>query len=385
MFLIESVAYELENIESKISENIAFAASESLDSDVPEFLRDLDQECSKVKKAFRHQVVSFENERLVERYFHFHQESLIDLIDTLHKGNQPGSPCLQCIIDRLSDLLNYLEEHFPEYFNRDLKMPVVYQQQIRLELESFNAMLLGKFQDANIDIGLLEILKGSITQQIETGNSLTFRQFHYLKLLRINIEGIDCMNTPDSDTFQLIKVLIHCNFNVDAYYNYMLRYIGWAVNKVQNLTEKLDQLAFFLKFANQESAMAGAAFDYRKPPINIQIADWISQEMQYLKHKQQLMPMSINAEDVAPQDFKLNFDLSVSVIAYFFRALIETGVLQNKNTSELIRFLTKYVKTKRSESISYESLRIKYYSIEDGTKDAVKKMLQSVLNFINKH
>jgi hypothetical protein len=72
-------------------------------------------------------------------------------------------------------------------------------------------------------------------------------------------------------------------------------------------------------------------------------------------------------------------------LAYLFRAFIETGVIQNKNTSELIRFLTKYVKTKRSESISQESFRIKYYSVESGTKDAVKKMLQTVLNFINKN
>jgi hypothetical protein len=86
-----------------------------------------------------------------------------------------------------------------------------------------------------------------------------------------------------------------------------------------------------------------------------------------------------------PTDFKLNFDLSVSMLAYMFRAFTETGVIQNKNASELIRFLTKYAKTKRSESISYESFRIKYYSVESGTKDAVKKMLQSIINFINKN
>ena len=84
-----------------------------------------------------------------------------------------------------------------------------------------------------------------------------------------------------------------------------------------------------------------------------------------------------------PSEFKLNFDISVSHLAFLFRAFIEAGVIQNKNTSELIRFLSKYVKTKKQESISFESFRIKYYSVESGTKDAVKKTLQSVLNFIS--
>lgn len=165
----------------------------------------------------------------------------------------------------------------------------------------------------------------------------------------------------------------------------MVRYIQWSVQKTTAVNEKLEELAFYLKFANQETSLNGIAFNHLDAPVNIQIADWISQEVQYLKHKQQLLPMTLDAEDAVPTDFKLNFDLSVSLVAYLFRSFIETGVIQNKNTSELIRFLTKYVKTKKSESISYESLRIKYYSIENGTKDAVKKTLQSILNWINKN
>ena len=98
------MAYELENIEAKISENISVAASENLNFDVPEFLRDFDQECSKVRKAFRHQVVTFENELLVKRYFHYHQESLIDLIDTLSIGAQTANSFRESVVDRLSGL-----------------------------------------------------------------------------------------------------------------------------------------------------------------------------------------------------------------------------------------------------------------------------------------
>jgi hypothetical protein len=379
------LAYELETIETKITENIFLAASESITVDVPEFLKELDSECAKVKKAFRHQVVSFENENLVKRYFHFHQESLIDLINTIQTNMQAGAgnELVGSIVTRLSDLLAYLEEHFPEYFDQDMKMPSVSINLVVLELNTFIDSISMKFQNANIDIGLIQLLKNTIDQFASHPRHISFRTFYYMKFLRIHLSNFNL--DTSTETIDLIRLLMHCNFNAESFYNYFVKYIQWDVNKLSSVNEKLDELAYFQKFANQETSTSTLAFNHLSPPVNIQIADWISQEVQYLKHKQQLIPLTINAEDAVPTDFKLNFDLSVSILAYLFRAFVESGVIQNKNVSELIRFLTKYVKTKRSESISYESFRIKYYSAENGTKDAVKKTLQTVLNFLNKN
>jgi hypothetical protein len=378
----EAVAYELENIESKITERISVAASETLHFDVPVFLQELDVECSKIKRAFRHQAVSFENERLVKRYFHFHQESLIDLIDTLHGEKHADQPVLESIVHRLAGLLNYLEEHFPDYFNQDMKMPRVHLSIVTNELREFCTVLCLKFKDTNVDAALITLMKQCINSHITAGGNLTFRQFYYFKLLRLNIENIETLESK-FETLELVKVLLHCNFNTEQFYTYVLKYITRAVNSLPTIGEKVDQLTYYLKFANQELSNHSIGYHYQQIPISVQISDWLSQELMYLKTKQQLLP-TIAAEEIMPLDFKLNFDLSVPQLAFLFRAFIESGVIQNKNTSELIRFLSKYVKTKKSESISSESFRIKYYSVESGTKDAVKKTLQSVLNFISR-
>jgi hypothetical protein len=383
-YKLRKLAYELETIETKITENIFLAASESITFDVPEFLKELDNECLKVKKAFRHQVVSFENENLVKRYFHFHQESLIDLINSIQSNAQSpyAEQLVESVINRLSGVLVYLEEHFPEYFDQDMKMPVASMNLIVEEFRSFVLSLSEKFRKTNVDIGLVELVKNAIEEFILIKKPISFRTFYYIKFLRIHLTNFQVQT--DTETLDVIRVLMHCNFNEESFYNYMVRYIKWSVNKVSTVNEKLDELAFYHKFANQETCLNNLAFNNHGAPINIQLADWITQEAQYLKHKQQLLPMIVDAEDAVSPEFKLNFDLSVPILAYLFRAFIDAGVIQNKNTSELIRFLTKYAKTKRSDSISYESLRIKYYSVENGTKDAVKKTLQSVLNFINK-
>jgi hypothetical protein len=380
----EDLAYEFETIESKIADHICIAASETLTFNEPEFLQELDIECSKIKRAFKQQVVSFERDDLIKRYFHFHQESLIDLINSIQDNAHPcRAEFLELsILPRLSALLSYLEEHFPEYFDLDMKMPVSTHNHVKEEARLFTEMLTNKFQLTNIDIGLVELLKNSVDRTMRD-QPISFRQYYYFRFLRITIS--DTNSSIASETIDVVTLLLHCNFNEDAFYQYMLKYINWSVNKAETIGDKIDQLAFYLKFANQEVSASRFAYNHLNVPINIQIADWITQEMQYLKHKQQLAPYTVNAEDAIATDFKLNFDLSVSILAYLFRTFTETGVIQNKNTSELIRFLTKYVKTKRSETISYESFRIKYYSVESGTKDAVKKMLQSVLNFINKN
>jgi hypothetical protein len=379
-----TVAYELENIESQISKNIIVAASENIEFDIPMFLQELDVECFKVKRAFRHQVVSFENERLIKRYFHYHQESLIDLIDSLHTDGKVGNDILQSVLDRLAGLLQYLEQHFPEYFNQDMKMPLIYRQTIINELEDFINLITLKFTSTNADVALIDLIKRKIDSHTNANGGLTFRQFYYLKLLRLNLESMNTSQPSRLETMDLIKVLLHCNFNTESFHDYVLRYIRCSIEKLPTLGEKLDQLTFYLKFSNQESSNQAIAYDTKQSPISVQISEWLSQEVMYLKTKQQLFP-TISAEEILPSEFKLNFDLSVPQLACLFRAFIEAGVIQNKNTSELIRFLTKYVKTKRSESISYESFRIKYYSLENGTKDAVKKTLQSVLNFMNKY
>ena len=75
--------------------------------------------------------------------------------------------------------------------------------------------------------------------------------------------------------------------------------------------------------------------------------------------------------------------MSVSQFALLTRSFVESGVIQNKNIAELIRFLARFVKTKRSGTISPESLRIKYYDVETSTRDAVKNLLHTAIGYIN--
>lgn len=75
----------------------------------------------------------------------------------------------------------------------------------------------------------------------------------------------------------------------------------------------------------------------------------------------------------------------VSQLAYLLRVFVETKIIHNKNVSEVIRFNSRFFLTKRLESISYESFRVRYYNTEDTTKRSVRNIHLQMVDHINKN
>jgi hypothetical protein len=77
--------------------------------------------------------------------------------------------------------------------------------------------------------------------------------------------------------------------------------------------------------------------------------------------------------------FKIETGLSVTQIACFVRLFMDCGVFKNTNVREILTFLAEHIRSKRQENISAESLRLKYYNIEESTRGEVRKVLSQML------
>lgn len=107
--------------------------------------------------------------------------------------------------------------------------------------------------------------------------------------------------------------------------------------------------------------------------------------MSFLEKRQQLtLNIAVKPSEGLPDDFKLNTKLSVPQLAYLTKIFIESGVLQNRNQREVLKFLAQFVRTKKAENISAESLRSKFYNVEENTKETVKDVLIGLLNHIRR-
>lgn len=374
----------MENIEQQISKAIAAAGSTRIAGDGNP-AEEVANECDRIKTLLKREFLSIENERLISRCFSFHQKSLIALVDQCTAARQAKSTeDLIGLESHMTDLLVFLEQQFPYYFDRDLKPPEMLKVGVTKEIKQIRESISSKFLGTSLEGTLLRIVFVPLANLAEEWPAFSYRKLYFLRKLEKRLLSIDlAMDDKDLLRQDFCRELIRINFNTEEFFEYYVGHISKTLSACETLSDRIEQISYFHKICSQEYCSRDSAFVAESLSISDRLAEWISQEMEYLKSKQQLrIPPSTN-EDGLLKDFKVAFDLSVSHLACLLRAFIDAGVIQNKNTSELIRFVTKFVKTKKSEAISYDSFRMKFYNVETGTKDAVRKMLQSTLKYLN--
>jgi hypothetical protein len=351
--------------------------------------KDILEECQRIKTTFSLKILEIEKGQ-AERVIRFHQLSLIILINEIAKIKIESSlsELFQFSCDQLEGLIGFIQHSYLNYFDRDANVPDPIKDRVFKAIKESSILLedeLGKFKiDNNLFAActnvMSEFLKGH-------DHKITYRTMHCIKELMTELIEVSHSYTDvESLTGAIQTVLLQLNYNHPSYIKYCINLINKALLESDTLSGKLEILAFHYKVINQSYVRPGFIFDLTSPSLKEHLSKWILEEMEYIEHKQRLsMSFPSSTEDQVKKDFKLVFDMSVSQFAFLIKTLTEIGVIQNKNTSELIRFLSKFVKTKRSESISYESFRIKYYNAEDNTKGAVRNLLHTAIGFINNH
>ena len=179
--------------------------------------------------------------------------------------------------------------------------------------------------------------------------------------------------------------MYYLNYNSVKVLTYHAHYISSLLDQSETRAEKIETLSFVLKKINQSQVKPGIRYNQNGSPLKDQLNIYITEEIDYQERLQQL---SNSSSDRSPDSFlpgfKLKFDASVSQLAYLLRIFMETKFIINNNLTQVLHFLVKYVTTKRSEAISYGSFRSKFYSVESGTKESVRNMLVSMIQYIDR-
>ena len=77
--------------------------------------------------------------------------------------------------------------------------------------------------------------------------------------------------------------------------------------------------------------------------------------------------------------------MSVPQLGFFMKLLVDTGVVNNKNQTELLKTICRSVRTLRNETISIDSLHNKYYNVDKNTIESVKDKLFLMINQVKKY
>lgn len=388
-----NVKYELQELERLLASGEQKTyPDERKNAAVRNAVRD---ELDRIKQTFVHEVFTFEDERHLERYIQYHQQALIHLMDKAAMFLQEDSPVdvgrknfCHIFYTAFEELLVFIERHFAKYFDQDAKAPEGYIAIARKDA-SINIRKLKKaLSSTNADQRIVELIL-QVLKKIKSGNPdqrITYRKVMYAKELSKELyrllepgRGIQDVNE------ELRQIMYYLNYNSIKVLTYHAHYITALLEESETRAEKIEKLSFALKKINQAQVKPGVGYNPNGLSLRDQLNVYLSEEIEYQERLQQLSGHSSGRpSDNFMSGFKLKFEASVSQLAYLLRILVETKIILNNNLSQVLHFLVKFVVTRRSETISYNSFRSKFYSAESGTRESVRNMLVSMIQYIDK-
>lgn len=388
-----NVKYELQELEHLISSgwNKIDHENDEQDNTVQDTLV---REVERIKQTFIHEVFNFVDERHLERYIQYHQQALVRLMDkVIQSENDPYLSIEKNISHHyykgLEELLSYVERHFTKYFDQDAKAPESYiaiaKKSASINFKKLQKGLIKKSADGRIVELMLSVLRKIMDNS--PNHNTTYRRVIYAKEIQKELFQIIENSESNQNINEELRLLIYyLNYNSIRCFAYHTYYINSILDGVETRAEKIEKLSYILKTINQAQVKPGIGYNLHAPSISSQLNSYILEETDHLERLQQLsnIPTSRSLETLF-RSFKIQFEMSVAQIAYLVKIFTETRIIITTNTTGLLRFLSKFLVSKRTESFTYDSFRTKFYNVESSTKQSVKVILLKMVEHIDKN
>lgn len=214
---------------------------------------------------------------------------------------------------------------------------------------------------------------------------LTYKTLSYLNTVMSQVQTVLSGQGNCEKEKHIEKILFLYNFNSVHFWNYFIHKIDNSIQRLDSEVERLESLCWYLKSINQVNVMPGISFNPKQIPVKDTIVSWLSDEISYYEKIIQLRTYTpAQLKSTFEKELKILTDMSVSQLAIFIRLLVETGIIKNKNHMDVIKFYASTTQSKRTQNISSESFRTKYYNIDESSREAVKHLIIHLLNHINK-
>ena len=320
-----------------------------------------------------------------EQYVKVNQTLLIRILDRLFEYSQTRplnenrlllyntiSQHLQCTLD-------FVEDFFGNYFDRNEKLPESYiciaKENIKSQVKQLKQILS---KQESIDTFLTNLILESI-QHILSDESIiiTYSQLSYHKMLLNELLSQKVMQTSQS----VREALYYLNYNKDNFITYEYELLKRLITELPTNQEKIAALRFEQKKINQLPVKPNCCYNPNMPSLKEQINGWIDEEVKFLENVQ--IPEKV-ADKLNENEEKIHTSLSVAKLAVLLRLLVIDKIIINRTVAPMLRVAAKIFTTLQKDDISFGSLETKYHAPDKATINAVKDLLFKWINILNK-
>ncbi len=285
-------------------------------------------------------------------------------------------------LDKLEDILisnlDWLQQYFPVSFNNEAAVPV---KKLHSEINRLSAGLIEAGKDETASDEAKKIL-ATINDRmlLRQKGSLSYRQLSYLDTICNDVKKSG--NTQPGNLFsEVIELLIRHNYNDPAIVRMVTEELYTLVNTGCPRQHQLDKWNALLTSC-QLIETSGLYFDQGNQSVKKSVSISIQMAILALHHQEHNLFGSIHNTPAAGQlnkNDRVLTGLSVSQLAVFCRLLSDSKIIQPTNQTEWLRIVAATCHTTKTNAISPDSLRAKWYNPEKAAINILTEYLHGML------
>jgi hypothetical protein len=275
----------------------------------------------------------------------------------------------QTLLENISDLHKKVNLYLKQYSN-----PEILPYDL-LSVSSLLNILADIDDDLKLNTSILklyELIKPHLLQ-IQSSKTMHYHQWLWWSKFAA------CCKSAAMDLPSFRDILIRLNFNLPCFVDWLSENFIQQIEASSTMSEKLQLvISQILKYRNLNKIANGYIPAERS--VKHAIITICKARLLYLT-KQPLTES--NVSNTALQ--KINTVLSVPQLALFVRLMVETKLLNETNQSAVLKNVAAVVFTSKTNAISFESLRVNYYTPNLATKNIVKEYLLQMIRLVNSY
>ena len=351
------------------------------------------QETEKISTGLTRAFYGMENEARQRAFVRNLHARLVTLSDYFCETAQHDHPAplsgskgpnreQQLILETLRDLTDSIHQRYFALCDENQKIPDYSRPVVtRGIIEKLGSLNLPATDPEH---SLFEEVKTSVSRCFEEP-VITYRLIGYLQAFIREIILVREHNLKQPLQVTLSDLLLSFNFNSVSFISYFISNIRDEALKIETATDKITLFNHWMKRVSQSPISQAGAFDTTREPVCDYLCKWLSEEISF--HEKSLM---LNSGIPYGMGFpfmgngaKFELDLSVSQIACMMRLFTECRIIKNNGTRELTAFIAEHFRSKKQENISPESIRVKYYNIEESTREEIRQLISAMLRKVS--
>jgi hypothetical protein len=358
------------------------------DDSIQNLIEESDKEKEKVRTCFLEGILERPKVKDKQLYIKLNQSMLIRLLDKLFAYRKNGNlderiiKLYESVSQNLETILDFIEDFFGNYFDKNEKVPMSYLTISIDELYKQVDLVRKAVEQRHPYIhAIADILITNFDNFcIQKKGGASYNELIYQKDL---ISQLLTDNTLDSEN-SIKEVLFYFNYNDDNYVAYLYEKLKSLTESVALKSEKISALRFAQKNFNQLPVRLDCSFSCSMPSLKHQVNHWIEEEIKFLECEHSLSQKKVN-EPSAKSEVYVHVPFKGTEIYVLLKSYIDSGGAPAETYKSLFEKTGIHLSNKNQKGFSTESLQKASDKINYTVKEDAKRFLQKMMRNIDSY